>query len=89
MDIKIKVIPNSSVNAIISFKEDILKVKVTAVPEKGLANIALINLLSKIFKIPKSSITVLKGKSSSTKIIRFDGMSKDDVYTILNSFYES
>lgn len=79
MDIKVKVIPKASSNAIISFEEDILKVKLTAVPEKGLANKALIVLLSKILKIPKSDITILKGESSSSKILRIASITKDDL----------
>lgn len=79
MDIKIKVIPKSSINAIIGFDEDILKVKLTAVPEKGLANRALITLLSKTLKIPKSDITILKGETSSSKILRIANISKDDL----------
>lgn len=74
MDIKIKVIPKSSVNAIVGFKDNVLKVKLTAVPEKGLANRALIDLLSKELKIPKSSITILSGAFSSSKVLRIEGV---------------
>ena len=73
MDVKVKVIPKASKNAIVGFDGDVLKVKLTAVPEKGLANKALIDLLSKTFKIPKSAITILKGESSPSKILRIDG----------------
>ena len=73
MDVKVKVIPKASKNAIVGFDGDVLKVKLTTVPEKGLANKALIDLLSKTFKIPKSAITILKGESSSSKILRIDG----------------
>ncbi len=41
-----------------------LKARVTAVPEKGKANKALIALLSKALKVPKSSISVVSGETS-------------------------
>lgn len=84
MDIKIKVIPKSSINSIIGFENEILKIKLTTVPEKGFANKALIDLLSKSLKIPKSSILILKGKTSSSKIVRLEGVSIDELTDILN-----
>ena len=41
-----------------------LKARVTAVPEKGKANKALVALLSKTLKVPKSSISVVSGETS-------------------------
>lgn len=52
--------------------EKILKVYVTAVPEKGKANAALIALLSKAWKIPKSTISLVKGDTDRIKILRFE-----------------
>lgn len=52
--------------------EKILKVYVTAVPEKGKANDALIALLSKAWKIPKSSIEIIKGGTDRLKTLRFE-----------------
>lgn len=69
MIIHVKVIPKSSQNKIIGFENDVLKIKCTTAPEKGKANQAVINLLAKYYDVPKSSITILKGKSSSIKII--------------------
>ncbi len=47
MKISVKVIPKASKNEIVGWEEDILKVRLTVVPEKGKANEALIALLSK------------------------------------------
>ncbi|MCB1559420.1 MAG: DUF167 domain-containing protein [Alphaproteobacteria bacterium] len=46
-----------------------LKVSVTAVPEKGKANQSLIKLLSKHWKIPKSEIEIIKGETERHKIL--------------------
>lgn len=47
----------------------VLKASVTAVPEKGKANEALIRLLSKEWKIPKSSFVIEKGETDRNKIL--------------------
>lgn len=53
--------------------EALLKARVTAVPEKGKANKALIELLAKSLKLPKSSISVISGDTARKKILRIDG----------------
>lgn len=54
-----------------------LKARVTAVPEKGKANKALVALLSKALKVPKSSISVASGETSRQKILRIEGNPED------------
>ena len=54
-----------------------LKARVTAVPEKGKANKALIALLSKALKVTKSAISVASGETSRQKILRIDGDPED------------
>ncbi|MFN3318472.1 hypothetical protein C0V73_16090 [Rhizobium sp. TH135] len=54
-----------------------LKARVTAVPEKGKANKALIAVLSKALKVPKSSISVVSGETSRQKILRIEGDPED------------
>ncbi|MBR2430732.1 DUF167 domain-containing protein [bacterium] len=66
--IKLRIIPNSSMNGIV-LEEDFIKVKVTAQPIENKANKALIAFLSKYFKIPKSSIDILKGDTSKEKTL--------------------
>ena len=66
--IKIKIVPNSSKNDII-IEEEFVKVKVTAQPIENKANKALVEFLSKTFKIPKTSIQILKGDTSKEKTI--------------------
>ena len=54
-----------------------LKARVTAVPEKGKANKALITLIAKTLKLPKSAITVISGDTARKKILRIDGDPED------------
>ena len=73
--ITVRLTPKASQNAIMGWYKDtegknILKVSVTAIPEKGKANKALIRLLSKEWEIPKSSIIIIKGEMNRTKILQ-------------------
>ncbi|MBB3658830.1 uncharacterized protein (TIGR00251 family) [Rhizobium sp. BK650] len=55
----------------------LLKVRVTAVPEKGKANTALIALISKSLGVAKSSVDLVSGDTSRKKILRIDGDPED------------
>lgn len=83
--IKVKIVPNSSKNDIV-LEEEFIKVKVTAQPIENKANKALIEFLSKVFKIPKTSIEILKGETSKEKTILLKVLDKnksDDIITRL------
>ncbi len=50
-----------------------VKVAVTTVPEGGKANAAVIALLAKSWRVPKSSITIQSGAAAQQKILRIKG----------------
>lgn len=77
----IRLTPNSGRNAVDGIEtaadgEVFLKARVTAVPEDGKANKALILLLAGTFRLPKSSISILSGETAR-KILRIDGDPED------------
>ena len=76
VNIVAKVNPHSKKNEVIKeedmFGSILYKVYTTQPPEDGKANKAVIELLAKFFKIPKSKITIIKGETSRTKIITID-----------------
>lgn len=51
----------------------VLKVSVTAVPEDGKANAALIKLLSKEWRVAKSSIDIVQGATDRRKVLHITG----------------
>ena len=78
VELRIRLTPSGGRDAIDGVETDAegqayLKARVTAVPEDGKANKALIALLSKALKIPKSSISFITGETSRRKILRLDG----------------
>lgn len=69
MRIYAKVTPRAGKSEIIKISEGEYKVKVTAPPEKGKANEAVIKLMAEYLKVPKSSINIVAGKTTRIKII--------------------
>jgi uncharacterized protein YggU (UPF0235/DUF167 family) len=57
--------------------EPVLKVGVTAAPEQGKANQALIALLAKHLKLPKSAVAIESGATDRRKCLLFEGDAAD------------
>jgi uncharacterized protein (TIGR00251 family) len=53
------------------YTEDMLKVRIAAAAVDGAANKELIKIISKTFKVPKSSIEFLSGQNSKIKRVEF------------------
>lgn len=51
----------------------VLKVRVTEPPEDGKANAALIRLLAKVWKLPKSALTLVAGHGDRRKTLAVAG----------------
>ena len=81
----IRVSTGAAENVIGGWMGDKLKIRVTAAPEKGKANKAVIRLLSRELGIPASRIVLTKGTTSSNKTIEVDGLSSDELNRKLRS----
>jgi hypothetical protein len=87
----IKVTPNSS-RTKISGKftdeknQEYLKVNLAAAPEDGKANEELIKFLSKLLKIPKSKIEIIRGDTSRTKLVKASFAKGDGMRSVMEDF---
>lgn len=72
MIINIKVISKAKKNMVKQTKNG-LKVYVTSAPEKGRANVAVINLLSEFLNVKKYHINIVSGQHSKEKVIEIPG----------------
>lgn len=68
MIINVKVIPKAKKNMTKETKSG-LKVYVTSSPEKGRANVAVINELSRFLDVKKYQINIISGQHSKNKVI--------------------
>jgi uncharacterized protein YggU (UPF0235/DUF167 family) len=67
----IRVTPNAGADAVILPAENcVLQVRVTAAPEDGKANAAVIALLAKALGVPRSALAIVRGATARDKIIR-------------------
>jgi len=55
----------------------VLKARVRAVPEKGLANAALEALVAKSLRLPKSAVSVVAGGTGRVKLVGVSGRSAE------------
>jgi uncharacterized protein len=75
----IKVQPRARRNAIVGELGDALKVAFSAPPLDGRANEACIEFLAEMLQVPRSSVSIVSGRSSRNKVIRIAGISAKDV----------
>lgn len=76
--LRIKVIPKSSKNEIVSIQEDstefgpqlTVRIKIKAAPEKGKANKELIEFLSDKLNLKKDQINIISGHTSQLKLVK-------------------
>ena len=83
--ILLRVHPNAARNEVVDFADGQLQVRVAAPPIKGKANKELIAFLSKVLGVGKSSVTIVKGHTSRSKVIAIDGLSQENVIKRLST----
>jgi uncharacterized protein len=71
--------PRASKNEIVGLQSVSLKVRVTAPPVEGMANDALIELLSKALQTSRRNVCIVSGHSSRTKVIEISGVDLESV----------
>ena len=80
-----KIVPGSSPPTRISgILDGMLKVKVTAAPEKGKANQCLIKFFAESLDVKKNTISIISGHTNPIKHIQILGLSKDTLIKKLN-----
>ena len=72
--LRLRVSPGARSNAIVGRHGEGWKVRVTAAPEGGKANDALLRLLAERLDLPSKSLTLVSGPSSKHKIVELHGI---------------
>ena len=80
-----KVVPGSSgPTRICGLLDGMLKVKVSAAPQKGKANQCLLKFLAKELGLKKNVVSIISGKTSTVKHVQISGISADTLLKKLN-----
>ena len=74
MLITLKAKPNARKNEVIKVDGVNYEVGTTATPADGKANEAIIELLAKYFRVAKSKVEIVKGKTSHVKVVEIEGI---------------
>lgn len=72
--LRLRVVPGANRPGIVGRHGDAWKIRVTAPPEDGRANDAVLDLLAQTFDLPRRDLLLATGASSRDKVVVVDGM---------------
>ena len=75
----VKAVPKSSRDRVVGWVGGALKVCVTAPPERGRANEAIVRVLADALRLPARSVRVADGASSPRKVVEIDGLDEREI----------
>ena len=80
-----KIVPGSSgPTRICGLLDGMLKIKVSAPPERGKANQCLLKFLAQELSVKKNAVSIISGKNSPVKHVQISGISADTLLKKLN-----
>lgn len=72
--LRVRVQPRASRQAILGWRDDVLRIAVTAPPLEGEANEAVRRLLARTLRVAPSAISVVQGERGRDKVVRVQGV---------------
>jgi uncharacterized protein len=75
--LSVKVVPAGSKTALAGFLGGMLKIKLSAAPEKGKANKALISFLADVLGVKKNAVSIISGSTNPHKKVKIHGVNVD------------
>lgn len=72
--LRLRVSPGAGRAGIVGRHGDAWKVRVTAPPEDGRANEAVLRLLAETLSVPRAALTLVSGHGARDKIVALDGV---------------
>lgn len=77
--IAVRVKPGASRSEIIGFKDGCWQVRLSAPPVDGKANKALLEMLSRRLKVPRSSLEIVRGQRGRYKQVMVASLAEADI----------
>lgn len=80
----VRVTPKGGRDAVDGWTQDeagrpVLKVRVSAAPSDGAANAAVVALLARALRVPKSAVRIAAGETARVKRLEIEGVGPDDL----------
>jgi uncharacterized protein len=76
--LRLRVVPGATRDALVGRHGAAWKIRVTAPPERGAANRAVVRLLAEALLLPERHLTVVSGHSGRDKIVDVRGVAPQD-----------
>jgi uncharacterized protein (TIGR00251 family) len=83
--VRLRVVPGAATTGVVGRHGDAWKVRVTAPPERGRANDAVLDLLSATLALPRASVQLVSGHGARDKIVELAGISGPELEARLAS----
>ena len=77
--LRVRVQPNASRSEIAGWHGDALKVRTTAPPVEGKANLAAAEILAHALDIPRTDVTILRGHGARDKVMEIVGIEEPEL----------
>ena len=72
--LRLRVSPGAGQEEVVGRHGDGWKLRVRQAPERGLANDAVIELLARVLRVPRTSLRLVSGHASREKIVELEGV---------------
>jgi uncharacterized protein (TIGR00251 family) len=72
--LRLRVSPGASTTELVGRHGTAWKVRVSAAPERGRANDAVVKLLARRLRVPRASLAVVSGHSGRDKVVELHGL---------------
>jgi uncharacterized protein (TIGR00251 family) len=83
--LRLRVVPGAGRTGVVGRHGAAWKVRVTAPPERGRANEAVLELLSNTLSIPRASVSLVSGHGGRDKIVELAGITEAELESRLAS----
>lgn len=84
--IEVLIQPKSSRDEIVGLHDGRLKIKISAPPVEGKANERLTEVMAKALGVPKSSVDIVRGKSSRLKTLKISGIDGETCESFISKY---
>ena len=81
----VKVQPKASRDQVGGYREGVLRLRVSAPPDKGRANAAVVSLLAEALGVAKSRVRITRGQTSRDKVVTVESLTPEEVRGILEA----
>ena len=84
-NLRLRVVPGANRPGIVGRHGDAWKVRVSAPPEGGRANDAVLDLLARTLDVPRRDLSLTSGVTSRDKVVVVEGVAEDAAFALLGA----